>query len=555
MVELTAGATIAGYRLEGLAGQGGMGVVYRATQLSLGRLVALKLIAPALASDPRFRERFERESRLAASIDHPNILPVYEAGEAEGTLFIAMRWVDGTDLRTLIHRGAGIELRRAGRIVGQVAAGLDAAHSLGLVHRDVKPANILIAAGVEHAYLMDFGLMKRIGGGEQLTDSGEFVGTVDYIAPEQIRGDGCDARSDVYSLGCVLFHSLSGRVPFDADSGVAKIYAHLNEEPPRASEFTAGLPAALDEVIAQAMSKEPNERYASAGDFARAVTAATAQTPAPALRRPSGTAAASTVAVEHAPGRPDRPHRPWRKPAAAALAILVVAGAVAAAIIALGGSDTQEPPSRASSAAFADGTLLTTPARRNPYIVKAGARFPVPASERAAFAVPDQQVRTVSAMALRRVPTVPREGSLIRAYRSTLVWRIRQGERQLTDAPPGADIAVVPSTGLGQIAAAEGRRRTRVTLSSPSIVQERRRFTLAARVRSPSGIPTGACVFYRISPGRRKERANAPTLNGSCAARLKVSGFDQVRYSVHFIGDRGWRWSTASTHPIEVLPG
>jgi serine/threonine protein kinase len=555
MAQLTSGALIAGYRVDGLAGHGGMGVVYRATQLSLGRTVALKLIAPALAGDRHFRERFERESRLAASIDHPNVLPVYEAGETDGTLFIAMRWVDGTDLRTLIHRGGGIEPRRATRIVGQVAAGLDAAHQLGLVHRDVKPANILIVAGADHAYLTDFGLMKRIRGGDELTDSGEFVGTIDYIAPEQIRGDGCDARSDVYSLGCVLFHSVSGRVPFDAESGIAKIYAHLNEAPPRASSFTPALPAALDEVVARAMAKDPDARYASAGDFARAAADASAQTPVAGVTPASATAPARTVAIENVESPPRGQPRRRHTRALAAIAILVAAGAAAAGL-ALRGSDDQhgQPPLRPTRP-FDNGTLLTTGNGSKPYIVKAGARFAVPSDQRAAFSFQGQDVRNVSTAALRRVPTIPREGSLVRAYRSTLVWRIRDGTRQVIEPPPGADIAIIPSTGLGQIPAAPGSRRTQVTVKGPSFVFEHRRFLLTARVRSPSGVPTGVCVFYRVSPGRRKERANTPTSDGRCSARLKVSGFEQVRYSVGFIGDRGWRSSKVATPFIDVLPG
>jgi hypothetical protein len=550
MSQLTSGALIAGYRIEGLAGQGGMGVVYRATQLSLGRTVALKLIAPALASDVRFRERFARESRLAAAIDHPNVLPVYEAGEVDGTLFIAMRWVDGTDLRTLIHRGVGIDAGRATGILGQVAAGLDAAHSLGLIHRDVKPANILITAGAEHVYLTDFGLMKRIRGGDELTDSGEFIGTIDYIAPEQIRGDGCDARSDVYSLGCVLFHCLSGRVPFDADTGVAKIYAHLNQPPPRASDFTTGLAPALNDVVARAMAKNPGDRYATAGDFAR-VAAAAAIEPAASS---AGTGAAETIALPSSARQVRRQRSRGRAPRVAALGILVAAVA-AGALLALNGSDEPQdvgPEPRAPS--FEDGTLLTTTSGSRRYVVKAGAIFAVPPDERAAFRYEDQQVRTVSPASLRRFPRIPREGSIIRAYRSTVVWNVRGRTRRLIEPAPGADVIVVPSTGIAQIPPVSGRRRTQVTVVAPTFVLERRRFVVSARVRSPSGIPTGTCVFYRVSPGRRKERGNTPTQDGRCAARLKVSGFEQVRYSVTFIGDRGWRTSTAATRPIDVVP-
>jgi serine/threonine protein kinase len=552
MAQLTSGELIAGYRIDGLAGHGGMGVVYMATQLSLGRTVALKLITPSLADDPRFRERFERESKLAAAIDHPNVLPVYEAGEVDGTLFIAMRWVDGTDLRTVIHRGAGLEPPRATRITGQVAAGLDAAHRLGLVHRDVKPANILITARSEHAYLTDFGLIKRIRGGDELTDSGEFVGTIDYIAPEQIRGESCDARSDVYSLGCVLFHCVAGRVPFDVDTGIAKIYAHLNETPPRVSELAPGVPPALSGVIERAIAKEPDDRYPSAGAFARAAASATAT----AADGASATAPASTVVLGHdAAASPPPPRRRGRSLPVLALLLLVASVGAAAVLFATGGSD---PPAKKSSpveaSSFEDGALLETTQGRS-YVIKAGARFAVPPGERAAFSVSGERARVVSARALRRIPTMPREGSLIRAYRSTVVFSVHDRTRQLIEAAAGADLAVVPSTGLAQIPVAEGRRRTQLTVRAPSFVLVGRRFDIRARVRSRSGIPTGTCVFYRVSPGRPKERANTPTQDGRCAARLKVGRYERVRYSVRFIGYQGWHSSTDATPPIDVIAG
>src|SRR5918992_3274624 len=233
MAELATGAVIAGYRIEGVAGKGGMGIVYRATQLALDRPVALKLIAADLADDPMFRERFKRESHTAASIDHPNVIPVYEAGEADGRLFIAMRYVEGTALRELIRSEGSIEPHRAVRILEQVAAALDAAHRRGLVHRDVKPANALITEdGDEHVYLTDFGLTKHAASVGGMTATGQFVGTVDYSAPEQIKGEPSDARTDVYALGCLLYQTLSGRVPYERDSEIAKIYAHLNDPPP-----------------------------------------------------------------------------------------------------------------------------------------------------------------------------------------------------------------------------------------------------------------------------------------------------------------------------------
>ena len=214
MAQVSIGSVFAGYRIEGVAGEGGMGRVYRATQMALKRQVALKLIVPELADDPDFRVRFERESELTASIEHPNVIPVYEAGEADGRLFIAMRWVEGTDLRSVISSEGRLDPNRAVAIVEQIAAALDAAHRGGLVHRDVKPANVMLTTthGEEHVYLTDFGLTKRAASATALTQTGQFVGTPDYMSPEQIKGERADARADVYALGCLLFHALTGRV-------------------------------------------------------------------------------------------------------------------------------------------------------------------------------------------------------------------------------------------------------------------------------------------------------------------------------------------------------
>src|SRR5881394_1093908 len=207
MAQLAPGSEFGGYRIEAIAGQGGMGVVYRATQLALDRSVALKLITPEFANDPEFRNRFKRESKLAASIEHPNVIPVYEAGEQNGSLFLAMRYVEGTDLKSVLTREGRLEPLRTARFVAQIAAALDAAHAAGLVHRDVKPANVLVAG--EHAYLSDFGLTRLAGSDSGLTESGRWIGTVEYCSPEQLRGQRTDARADVYSLGCVLFAALT----------------------------------------------------------------------------------------------------------------------------------------------------------------------------------------------------------------------------------------------------------------------------------------------------------------------------------------------------------
>src|SRR5215204_299369 len=209
---LAPGEVFGGFRIESIAGRGGMGVVYRAVQPDLNRPVALTLIAADRAADPAFRERFQRESRLAALIDHPNVVPVHGAGEADGQLYLVMRYVPGTDLHRLLKAEGPLEPMRAAEIVAQVASALDAAHAAGLVHRDVKPANVLLAG--DHAYLSDFGLTRLVGSDTELTEAGQWIGTVDYCSPEQLRGERTDARSDVYALGCVLFTALTGNTPF-----------------------------------------------------------------------------------------------------------------------------------------------------------------------------------------------------------------------------------------------------------------------------------------------------------------------------------------------------
>jgi tRNA A-37 threonylcarbamoyl transferase component Bud32 len=266
-----------GFLIEAVAGRGGMGVVYKARQSRPDRVVALKVIATDLAQDDAFRARFQRESSIAAQIEHPNVIPVYAVGESDGVLYIAMRFVDGTDLRTLLAQEGRLAPHRAAAIVDAVGQALDAAHSHGLVHRDVKPANILISpstGGRDHVYLSDFGLSRHIEGSGGLTGTGAFLGTIDYVAPEQARGERVDARTDVYSLGCVLFQALTGTVPFPLDNDLAKLYAHDQKSPPSALERAPDLPQAFEAVLARAMAKAADERYLSAGDLGRAAIAA-----------------------------------------------------------------------------------------------------------------------------------------------------------------------------------------------------------------------------------------------------------------------------------------
>ena len=273
------GTELAGYRIESLLGFGGMSVVYLAKDLRLERRVALKLLAPSLAEDDSFRDRFLRESRLAASIDHPNIVPIYEAGTTEDRLFIAMRYVEGRDLKVRLQSGR-LDPTDATGIVAQVASALDAAHGRGLVHRDVKPSNVLLDTGArpdgsDHVYLADFGLTRRVSEEAGSGDNGQLMGTIDYVAPEQIAGEQIDGRADVYSLGCVLYECLVGQPPFRRDSELAVVFAHLETEPPAPRARRPELPAALDAVLARALNKEPEERYSSCRELARAALAVT----------------------------------------------------------------------------------------------------------------------------------------------------------------------------------------------------------------------------------------------------------------------------------------
>ena len=320
MPELNPGELLGGCRVEGVIARGGMGVVYRAVQLDLQRPVALKVITAERAGDPEFRERFTRESRMAAAIDHPNVVPVYAAGEENGALYIVMRYVPGRDLHALIKADGPLPAPRAAAIVAQVAAALDVAHAAGLVHRDVKPANVLLAAGSgDHAYLSDFGLMRTLDPLEPLTDSGSWIGTVDFASPEQLAGDRVDARSDVYSLGCVLYAALTGVPPYPRETVPATLLAHLRDPIPRPS--MKGADRHFDRIVARALAKAPDDRYPSAGDVGRAALAAARGEPVTETERtvaigsaaPGGVAASEVTApTSIAPPRTARPPRAVR---------------------------------------------------------------------------------------------------------------------------------------------------------------------------------------------------------------------------------------------------
>ena len=354
---------VAGYRIDSLIGRGGMGVVYRAIQLELERVVALKVIAPELLDDDDVRTRFLTEARAAASVDHPNVIPVHTAGEDAGVAYIAMRFVAGEDLRSLVRHGGAMDGAEAAHVVAQAGAALDAIHRAGFVHRDVKPANLLVDPD-GHVYLTDFGLAKMVLTHSGGTRTGQWVGTLDYVSPEQIRGGRIDARADVYALGGVLHYALTGRVPFERQGDEAKLWAQLSAPPPVPSEKRRGLPAQFDVAVVRAMAKNPDDRYPSAGDLGRAAqAAAVGRTPTEPERMVARGAAAPGAApterglAADAPTRtaarfPTRRRRRRRAPLVAAGALLAAVVAVAGVLLAgdddkggaaLGGGATSTP--------------------------------------------------------------------------------------------------------------------------------------------------------------------------------------------------------------------
>jgi serine/threonine protein kinase/DNA-binding beta-propeller fold protein YncE len=314
------GSRLAGYRLDEQIGRGGMAVVYRAYDIRLERPVAIKVLSPELARDEAFRQRFIRESRTAAAVDHPNIIPIFEAGEANGVLFIAMRFVHGPNVQELVDSEGPLSAARACHIITQVAAGLEAAHSHGLVHRDVKPGNMLLdmAGGGDypgHAYLSDFGLSKRALSVSALTSTGQFLGTLDYVAPEQIEARAVNGRADEYALACSAFTMLTGHPPFVRDESVAVMWAQISAPPPALTSRRPDLPAAVDEVIAKALEKAPADRYGTCPEFAAALRRACGLesgpglVPEPAADFPEVPLRESTRVVPAVPADPEGPGR------------------------------------------------------------------------------------------------------------------------------------------------------------------------------------------------------------------------------------------------------
>jgi hypothetical protein len=484
MADLQPGDVFAGHRIEGLAGRGGMGVVYRATELTLDRVVALKLIAPALAGDPDFRARFLRESRAAASIEHPNVLPIYYAGELDDELYIVMRYVDGQDLRTLVRASGRLDAGRVAAIVAQVGAALDAAHARGLVHRDVKPANVLLAAD-DHAYLTDFGLAKRMEStaAAALSRPGGWVGTLGYVAPEQIRGDRVDARTDVYALGCILVHALSGKPPYMRDSEEATLWAHLHAPPPGEAD---GVPPAFAGIVARALAKDPTDRYPSAGDLGRAALTAAGAQAAPGPERivargdaaPQGSEASRSVAASAETTRLSPPAEAPTAPAATAVlareesapqradglrrlapalgAIAVVVAAIVVGVLVLGGDD--KPATTREDGSGAAGSFTASEGTPTDPVVERPTALAVAAGDVWATSYRSRRAARIDATTLARRPSSERipVGTTDMTADGDTLWLVSEQSNTLThldartgrvlgapqELPPGNPFAV-----------------------------------------------------------------------------------------------------------------
>jgi serine/threonine protein kinase len=553
------GTVIGGCRIDAVLGHGGMGVVYRAEQLALGRRVALKVLSGALSHDPGFRARFRQEARLAASLDHRNVVPIYEAGEDDGRLYLVMRYVDGIDLRSLLQREGALPPRRAAAILAQVAAALDAAHAKGLVHRDVKPANVMVCtdADGDRVFLSDFGLTKPVDATSGLTRTGEWIGTPDYAAPEQIEGRRVDARSDVYALGCVLFEALTGTAPFPRDVPMAKLWAHVNAPPPRVTERDRSIPRAFDAIVARALAKNPADRYASAGGLGRAAVAAaedrpvhdedhsvatgeasplppteplasvpplppaplpTRRTRPPSARPAPARAPARTRVTTVAPQSRPAPLRPRRTPAglAALAALLVAAGVVAAVLLSSGGSD----PGLAGSAPERRAAAETTRTRHARSTPAAAATTPATAT-----------TSSGSTIAPAPAPAASPPASAPRAASSGYVAYARQGyaiERpagwvtekdaipendlpryrsQWSDADCGCSLIVDYIPGYGETAMQNAAEVPGGTIASASVDG----FDDVARRTALAGSSYEATYFIAVGSDNYAVKASAPS--------------------------------------------
>ncbi|MGH3772441.1 MAG: protein kinase domain-containing protein [Pseudonocardiaceae bacterium] len=412
---------VPGYRIERQLGRGSTGVVYLAEDVQLRRKVALKVLAPTLVDGELFRKRFDRESHNAANLDHPNIIPVYTAGEAEGALYIAMRYVSGGDLRELLEATGPLSLQQASAMIAAVAEALDAVHAHGMVHRDVKPANILIdgRGGQEHYYLSDFGISKIASLGGSLTSTGQIVGTIDYISPEQVQAKPVDGRADLYALGCVLYHCLTGTVPFPREDLAALMWAHVHETPPPVTALRPDLPPHIDHIVASTMAKQPQDRYPTCRELALALHALAADpatlatsgkvVPAPPLDSPAPPPTPASMTSTYAPLTPmparapvtaPAPGRTWWWLAAGGVVVLAL---IAGSTVAVQNYRSSRFPSEAEPAA-----KLTIPEPTQASPLPLSPAPGIPRSESEASDIPPRASEIPAAP--RRAPEMPAPG-------------------------------------------------------------------------------------------------------------------------------------------------
>jgi DNA-binding beta-propeller fold protein YncE len=584
LTQLAPGSEFAGHRIDEVIGRGGMGVVYRARHIALGRVVAIKVIAPELLDDPVTKERFLNEARAAASIDHPHVIPIFHAGEHDGVAYLVMRHVEGEDVRTLVRRSGPLPASRAARIAAQVGDALDAIHAAGLVHRDVKPANVLLGAG-DHVYVTDFGLAKHVVSTGGTTRSGQWVGTLDFVAPEQIRGVGVDARTDVYALGGLLFYMLCGTAPFaERDSDESKLWAHLTEAPARPSGVRPGVPAAFDAVVSHALAKEPADRQPTAGAVGRAaLAAARGEAPAPAPvdlateretieapgptdhGAPARSAAGDrrgTIADPRPPRAPSRLQRPPRRLALAAAAILVVAALAVAVLLLRGGGDGARTTTHAPAA-------KTTPPRQRAAAaadpgVRAGVTIRDVGRRPNAIAVVDGAVWVSSASLERiarlrepsggRLPVAPKVGRAVvgMAVTGNAVWvalhapgrlvRLsRQTARRMGTLPLPSDATAIDATADAVWVAVRGGAGTpdRVLRFDPATLEQ------AGSITVPEGVQAiAATLDGELWIAHR----NAPTvvrLDRRSGRELRRVRLGEAPYDIAF--GAGYAWATLRT--------
>jgi hypothetical protein len=444
-IELSGGDEFAGYRIERRLGRGGMGILYLAVEPGLERRVALKLIAPEAASDEVFARRFAEESKIAASIEHPNVVPIYAAGEEAGVPYIAMRYVAGADLARRLALEGRLTAGVAVGLIAQIGNGLDAIHAAGLIHRDVKPANVLLSGDgdSDHAYITDFGVARNIATESGLTQTGRFVGTLDYVAPEQISGGAVDARADVYALGCLLFKLLTGEVPFPKEGEAARLFAHLNDPPPAPSLYVPEVSMALDDVVVRAMSKSPDDRYPSAGDLGRAALAAQRgeRPAAPERTVATGAAATRTAATIAAPteetqvsskgaAEPNDTARANRRWALVGGIAVLVAAVVAVVILVSGGGGSGPGPAGSAASEATNPAKKTAQAKPRPKTLRRSELI------RRADAICEDSQDTY-----KRVRSQAKEESPDVAYAATLVGISELALRRFRALVPPPDIA------------------------------------------------------------------------------------------------------------------